>query len=151
VRPLPPPVDLIPQNPRTSESDYSPCIKHQIFTSLRVPSPPSPLLFQTEFPKLSDEDIFAVFKGPFNGLYKGVNQVGGVSIGKAEVVMNGFGDAGLGEGHDGGTCFPVRKPSFKSLFCQYKSLLINKMRELCSGLIYLGSLMFFRKKQYKPE
>jgi hypothetical protein len=65
---LPLAVDLIPQNPRTSESDHSPCIKHQIFTGSRVPSPPFAFLLDTEFSKLSDEDILTAFKDPFNAL-----------------------------------------------------------------------------------
>ena len=103
MRPLPLPVDLIPQNPSTSEGDHSAFIKHQIFTGLRVPSPAFALLLHTQFPKPSDEDILTALKAPFNGLYKGVNQVGGASIGKAEVVTDGFGDAGLGKGHGEGT------------------------------------------------
>ena len=39
-----------------------------------------------------------------------------MSIGKAEAVMDGFGDVGLGEGHGEGTCLSVRTlaltPSF---------------------------------------
>jgi hypothetical protein len=77
-----------------------------------VPSPAFALLLHTEFPKPGDQDIFTLFKDPFHGLYKGVNQMGGASIGKAEVVADGFGDAGLGEG----TWFPVRKLALRPPF-----------------------------------
>jgi hypothetical protein len=58
-----------------------------------------PFLSHTELPKPGDKDILPVFKSLLQVFQKRVNQLGGAIIGEAAMVMDGFGDMGLGEGH----------------------------------------------------
>jgi len=56
--------------------------------------------------------------------------LGGASIGKAEAVVDGIGDVGLGEGHGEGTCFPVRNLALSPSFVNANLTSSKKMREV---------------------
>ena len=56
--------------------------------------------------------------------------MGGANIGKAEAVMDGFGNVGLGEGHSGGTYFLVRKLALSPSFVNGNLYSSKKMREV---------------------
>jgi hypothetical protein len=56
--------------------------------------------------------------------------VGGASIGKAEVVADGFGDGGLGKGHGERICFFVRNLALSLSFVNTNLSSSRKMREL---------------------
>ena len=56
--------------------------------------------------------------------------MGGLSIGKAEAVVDGVRDVGLGEGHGEGTWFPVRKVALTPSFVNANLCSSKKMREV---------------------
>ena len=76
-------IELIPQDPRALERYHLSLAKHQIFPGLRIPPFPFPFLLHIEFPKPSDQKIFAVFKSPFDEFYKGFNHLFGFGFGEA--------------------------------------------------------------------
>ena len=56
--------------------------------------------------------------------------MGGLSIGKAEALMDGFRDVGFSEGHGEGTWFPVRKVALTPSFVNANLFSSRKMREV---------------------
>jgi len=70
------PINPLPQNPGTFESDHPPRSKHHIFTGLRISPPPLILLVHTEFPKPRDQNVFAICQGSLDDFREGFGHLG---------------------------------------------------------------------------
>jgi hypothetical protein len=101
-------------------------------------------------PEAGDKDIFALFNGFLHNLQKGVNELGGANIGKAAMVMDGFSDVGLGEGHGESPAF------FKQIslldFQGYVKRLLDQGFHLTSPLPNKSvTIVFFTKNGLNRE
>ena len=81
-------VDLFSQNARSLERDDSTSSKLQVFSRLRIPSPPGPLVFDDKLPKPAYEEVFAALKSTLNDFKELFHDVSCVGFSQTKLPVN---------------------------------------------------------------
>lgn len=105
------------------------------------PKKPRPFL---TLPEAGDKDIFALFNGFLDNLPKGMNQLGGANIGKAAMVMDGFSNVGLAEGHGESPVF-FKQINLQDFQGYVKRILDQWLGDLVTVAFHTGASLFICK------
>jgi len=78
----------MPQWHRTFEGHDPFCFEHHVLIGWRIPVPPAIVVFDTELPKTTDQDIVSAFQRPFHDFKEGPEQLGRPGFGQPESLVD---------------------------------------------------------------